>query len=157
LRGYDDIRTTLGSKTPGESVSIAKTDLPELPPEFSASLLGTPNWIAQPGAVAQYRAPPALHAYDLQDRWKIHRDRYDPEGNPIGHILFDAPELWIATALAAIASWVTYVLARRWEKSKNEEEGGSWLPVIGAFAVGAIVWVVVYTLAAMARVAVGVG
>src|SRR5271170_6228466 len=108
--GFNRILAETYSKAPGESVSIPKSEMPDLPSQFSETVSGTPLWIAHPGSSAQYRASPALHAYELEDRWKIHRDQYDPGENPLGHVLFDAPELWIAAIAAALAGVATYLL-----------------------------------------------
>lgn len=154
--GFDEIRRTVGARASGEPVSYAKREMPELPSEFSPTLLGTPNWIARPGAVAQYRAPPALHAYELKDGWEVHRDQYDPRKDPLGHFFFDAPELPIAGVFAALAGIVTYFILDRKENEKPESERNPWITIGVAIAIAAIVGIVAYVLAALARVAFGV-
>lgn len=151
--GIDDIRRAVGSRAPGESVSYAKRDLPELPSEFSLSLQGTPNWIAYPGAVAQYRASPALHAYELEDGWEVHRDQYDPRRDPVGHFFFDAPELPIATLCAGIAGLLAYFYFDGRENEKSDEERRPWLPVAIAAGIALVVCIIVYVIAALFRVA----
>lgn len=150
------IRDKLKATTPGESITYSKTDQPDLPPEFTRTHLGTPNWIAQPGATAQYRAAPALHAYELDQEWKIHRDRYDPRVNPAEHVFFDAPELPIAAFVAILAGALTYWILDRWERDEDQSERSPWIPVIVAIAVAALVGLFVYVLAALVRVSLGI-
>ena len=99
----DRIRVRAYGRPPGQSISVPKVEMPTLPAKFTETVLGTPLWIAHPGSIGQYRAPPALHAYELDDHWKVHRDRYEPEEDPLGHLLFDAPEIAIAGAAAVFA------------------------------------------------------
>lgn len=152
-----EIRRALSSREPGESVSISKTEVPDLPPEFSPTLLGTPNWIAHPGAVGQYRASPALHAYEMEDSWDLHRDRYDPKENPFGHMVFDAPEVPIAGLIAAIAGSIAFWIAQKFEDEKPESERRLWFAGVVAAGVALIVGIIAYILGALVRVAMGVG
>lgn len=154
---FEELRERLKAAAPGESVTYSKSELPELPPEFSPTVLGTPNWIAQPGATAQYRASPGLHAYELDQEWKIHRDRYDPKTEPAGHFFFDAPELPIAALVAAVAGFLTYVFFDRRERQKDEADRNPWAPLLLALGVAALVGLFVYVIAALVRVFVGVG
>ena len=153
----EEIRAIASDLSPGQSFSITKAELPSLPPEFEKTSLGTPLWIAHPGSTAQYRASPALHAYEMSDEWVFHRDQYDPHEDPVGHFFIDAPELPIATLFSTVAGAITYLILNRKEQSKPEEERNPWIPIGLAIAVAAIVWFVVYVLAALVRVAVGVG
>lgn len=151
----DELRRVLYARAPGESVTYTKTELPELPNELSATVLGTPNWIAHPGAIAQYRASLAIHAYEMEDVWDFHRDRYDPYENPLGHFFFDAPELPIAVLLSAVTGLITYCVMDRREKEKPKDERSWWIPSLVALGVAAIVGILVYIAAAFVRVAVG--
>jgi hypothetical protein len=93
----------------------------------------------------------------LEDRWKIHQDKYDPEDNPVGHILFDAPELAIAGIGAAFAGLTTFCLLDEREKRKQEDEQNWWFPPLMAVIVAIVVGAVFYVLAALVRVSIGVG
>jgi hypothetical protein len=154
---FDQLRCKVSARSPGESVWIPKSELPSLPPEFSQTLLGTPLWIAHPGATAQHRATPAMHAYETDEGWWVHRDKCDPGENPVGHFFFDAPELPIATFAAAVAGVLTYLFLDGRERDKDEYERNPWFPALVAIGVATIVGIVVYVLAALARVAFGVG
>jgi hypothetical protein len=154
---FDSIRRAAYSRRPGESVWVSKVDAPTLPPEFSETPLGTPLWIAHPGSTAQYRAPRALHAYELDDGWKVHRDSNDPGENPLGHIVSDAPEVLIAGIGAILAGIASYFLLDRYESQKDEEDRRWWVPVLGAIAFAALAGIALYVLAAFVRVSLGVG
>ncbi|MGD0257007.1 MAG: hypothetical protein ABSB90_03895 [Thermoplasmata archaeon] len=153
----DRIRVRAYGRPPGQSISVPKVEMPTLPAEFTETVLGTPLWIAHPGSIGQYRAPPALHAYELDDHWKVHRDRYEPEEDPLGHLLFDAPEIAIAGAAAVFAGISMFCWLDEREREKDESDRNPWLPVLAALGVAAIVGIVVYFLAALLRVSFGVG
>lgn len=153
----EELAAKLAARRPGESLSVPKSEMSHLPPEFSRTLLGTPLWIAHPGAVAQYRASPAKHAYELEGKWEFHRDRCDPHEDPVGHFFLDAPELPIATACAGFAGLLTYLYLDGRENDKKEEDRNPWFPVAVAAGVALAVWVVVYIIAALVRVGLSVG
>lgn len=100
---------------------------------------------------------PALHAYELDDHWKVHRDRYDPEEDPLGHLLFDAPEIAIAGAAAVFAGLSMFCWLDEREREKDEADRNPWLPVLAALGVAALVGIIVYVLAALCRVSLSVG
>ena len=110
-----------------------------------------------PARSARYRAPPALHAYELDDHWKVHRNRYDPEEDPLGHLLFDAPEIAIAGAAAVFAGLSMFCWLDEREREKDEADRNPWLPVLAALGVAALVGIIVYVLAALCRVSLSVG
>lgn len=154
---FDLIRRMAYARSPGESFSVPKDEMPTLPPQFSETALGTPLWLAHPGSTAQYRANPALHAYELEQDWKVHRDSFDPDENQVGHIVFDAPELLIAGFGSILAGIATYFFLDERESEKDEGDRKWWVPVLGGFAVAALVGIGLYILAALFRVALGVG
>jgi hypothetical protein len=153
----EGIHALLDTRPPGESIKIAKSKMVELPSGFELTLLGTPLWIAHPGATAQYRASPALHAYELENRWEVHRDRFDPHEDPVGHFLFDAPELAFAAVAAAIAGLLAYRFLDRMEKKQPEESRNWWLPGLIAIGIALAIGIVAYIIGALVRVASGVG
>ncbi|MCS6767370.1 MAG: hypothetical protein RMJ59_00390 [Candidatus Nitrosocaldus sp.] len=57
------------------------------------TILGDPM-----GARRQYRYG-NLHIREYDDRYVVHMDRVDPRRDPLMHIVLDAPELIVATAL----------------------------------------------------------
>lgn len=156
---FESLLEAANSLRPGESFTVPKASMPELPPEFEPTVWGTPLWIAHPGSTAQFRAPEALHAYEIGPDWEIHRDRYDPKTEPVGHFFLDAPELPIATAFAALAGIFSYWVLDRWDERKTAEDGrerSPWVRGLVAAGIAVIVFIVVYVLAALARVGLGV-
>lgn len=151
------LRTLLASRQPGESMQVPKSQMPELPTEFTETKLGTPLWIAHPGAKAQYRAHPAVHAYEMEHLWDLHRDQFDPHDNPLQHALFDAPELLFAALIAGLAAVATYLLMSRREEEKPEENRNWWWPLVVTLVVAILAGIAAYILGALVRVAAGVG
>ena len=78
-----------------EELSISKEVLQELPEDFKETSLGEIR-----DAIRQYRGPCGLHVREYDDRFVIHRDIADPRKDPIGHLLFDAPETSLALTTA---------------------------------------------------------
>jgi len=60
------------------------------------TLLGQKN-----GAKKQYRYG-NLHIREYEDKFLVHMDKVDPRKNPLGHLVFDAPEIFIGLVCAAI-------------------------------------------------------
>jgi hypothetical protein len=149
------IRMELGGKSPGESIWIPKAKLPNLPVEFNPTTWGTPLWLAHPGSIGQFRALPALHAYEMDDGWKVHRDQFDPVENPIGHVIFDAPEVVLGFIGAAIAGLLTWWVMDRRQRTKSDEDRNPWIPVAVAIFAAVVAGALLYILGAMVRVAVG--
>ena len=53
------------------------------------------------GANKQYRYG-NLHIREYDDKFLVHMDKVDPRKNPLGHLVFDAPEVLIGLACAAV-------------------------------------------------------
>ena len=53
------------------------------------------------GAKKQYRYG-NLHIREYDDKYLVHMDKVDPRKNPLGHLVFDAPEILVGLACAAI-------------------------------------------------------
>ena len=150
-----DIHRALQARPAGDSISLPKSEIPSLPREFRESFLGTPPWIAHPGASRQFRGPGATHAYELSDRFEVHRDKYDPKTDPLGHIIFDAPELVIATGVATLLSAVVYIFLEKLENKRPGEQRRPWFSIAMSAIVGTIAWFLFYVIFAMLRVALG--
>ena len=54
------------------------------------------------GAKKQFRYG-NLHIREYEDKFLVHMDKVDPRKNPLGHLVFDAPEVLIGLASAAIS------------------------------------------------------
>ncbi|CAE6489920.1 MAG: hypothetical protein QXE84_00890 [Candidatus Nitrosotenuis sp.] len=74
------------------------------------------------GAIRQYRYG-NLHIREYEDKYLVHIDKVDPLSDPLGHLIFDAPEVLIGLVSAAlggtkIASYV-YNNSRKSKKDKQ--------------------------------------
>lgn len=58
------------------------------------TILGQKN-----GAIKQYRYG-NLHIREYDDKFLVHTDKIDPRKDPLGHLIFDAPEVLIGLACA---------------------------------------------------------
>ncbi|RMW34457.1 MAG: hypothetical protein EA443_05265 [Nitrosopumilus sp.] len=58
------------------------------------TILGQTN-----GALKQYRYG-NLHIREYEDKFLVHTDKIDPRKDPIGHLVYDAPEVLIGLACA---------------------------------------------------------
>lgn len=153
---FCQMRRAACARSPGESVLFGKSEIPSLPSEFSGTSLGTPLWLAHPGSVAQYRASPAIHAYEMEEGWELHRDRFDPYEDPLRHIIFDAPEI-VAGLLAAIATGIaTWCYVDKQERERDEGPQW-WAPILAAIGSALLAGFLVYLLGAVVRVLLGVG
>ena len=154
---FDSIRAEVYARSPGESVWVPKSEMPRLPQQFDQTVFGTPLWIAHPGSTAQHRATPAMHAYEMDDGWSIHRDVYDRKENPLGHFFSDAPELPMAVFAAVATSVLAWLLFDEKEREKDEAERNPWIPIAVAVGLAVLVGILVCVIAALARVHFGVG
>ena len=60
--------------------------------EAEETILGQKN-----GALKQYRYG-NLHIREYDDKFLVHTDKIDPRVNPLGHLVYDAPEVLIGIA-----------------------------------------------------------
>ena len=54
------------------------------------------------GAIKQYRKG-NLHIREYDSKFTVHSDKVDPRKDPLGHLLFDAQEVLIGLAGAAVS------------------------------------------------------
>ncbi|MCV0430866.1 hypothetical protein [Nitrosopumilus sp.] len=79
---------------PGDEIEVPK-ELREFMLEGAEeTFLGQKN-----GAEKQYRYG-NLHIREYHDKFLVHNDRIDPRKDPIGHLVYDAPEVLIGLACA---------------------------------------------------------
>ncbi len=68
-------------------VIVPKADVTEpLVPVWKKSAINVPS----PETVASYRNG-QYHAHETEEEYRVHLDRYDPEKNPVMHLVDDAP------------------------------------------------------------------
>lgn len=53
------------------------------------------------GAKKQYRYG-NLHIREYEDKYLVHQDKIDPRKDPLGHLIYDAPEVLVGLAFAAL-------------------------------------------------------
>ena len=80
-----------------DEIEVPKEIRPFMLEQAEETKLGQKN-----GANKQYRYG-NLHIREYADKYLIHIDKVDPRKDPIGHLIFDAPEVLVGLATAAIA------------------------------------------------------
>lgn len=79
---------------PGDEIEVPKELREFMLEEAEETFLGQKN-----GAEKQYRYG-NLHIREYNDKFLVHNDKIDPRKNPIGHLVYDAPEVLIGLACA---------------------------------------------------------
>ncbi len=78
----------------GHEIEVPKELREFMLEEAKETLLGQKN-----GAYKQYRYG-NLHIREYDDKFLLHSDKVDPRKDPIGHLVYDAPEVLIGLACA---------------------------------------------------------
>ena len=86
---------------PRDEIEVPKELRPFMLENAEETSLGQKN-----GAKKQYRYG-NLHIREYDDKFLVHMDKVDPRKNPLGHLVFDAPEVLIGLACAAISGGKT--------------------------------------------------
>ena len=84
-----------------------------MPPWAKPTLLGDPR-----GAARQYRYG-NLHIREYAGHYTAHTDRADPQRDPLGHLAYDAPEVFVGLAAGAAAGALDYIRHRRAGKGRG--------------------------------------
>ena len=79
-----------------DEIEVPKEIRPFMLEQAEETKLGQKN-----GANKQYRYG-KLHIREYDDKYLIHTDKVDPRKDPVSHLIFDAPEVLIGLATAAI-------------------------------------------------------
>jgi len=79
---------------PSNEIEVPKELREFMLEEAEETFLGQKN-----GAKKQYRYG-NLHIREYDDKFLVHNDRIDPRKDPIGHLIYDAPEVLIGLACA---------------------------------------------------------
>ncbi|MFB5610946.1 MAG: hypothetical protein ACE5R3_01350 [Nitrosopumilaceae archaeon] len=80
---------------PRDEIEVPKELREFMPDKAELTELGQKN-----GADKQYRLG-NLHIREYDDKFLVHTDRVDPRNDPLGHLIFDAPEVLVGLACAA--------------------------------------------------------
>lgn len=73
-----------------------------------------------------------LHIREYDDKYLLHTDKVDPRENPLGHLLFDAPEVLVGLATAAISG--SKVASQVYQMQKNSKQAKGISLVTGFLA-----------------------
>ena len=95
-----------------DEIEVPKEIRPFMLDDAEETTLGQKN-----GAKKQYRYG-KLHIREYDDKYLVHMDKVDPRKDPIGHLIFDAPEVLIGLATAAIGG---EKIASKIYKNKNSK------------------------------------
>ena len=79
---------------PGDEIAVPKELREFMLDGAEETFLGKKN-----GANKQYRYG-NLHIREYNDKFLVHNDKIDPRKDPIGHLVYDAPEVLIGLACA---------------------------------------------------------
>jgi len=82
----------------GDEIEVPKELREFMLEEAEETILGQKN-----GAEKQYRYG-NLHIREYDDKFLVHNDRIDPRKDPIGHLVYDAPEVLIGLACGIFGS-----------------------------------------------------
>lgn len=80
----------------GEEIEVPKELRQFMLEEAQETNLGQKN-----GAKKQYRYG-NLHIREYEDKYLVHQDKIDPRKDPLGHLIYDAPEVLVGLAFAAL-------------------------------------------------------
>lgn len=79
---------------PGDEIEVPKELREFMLEQAEETILGQKN-----GSNKQYRYG-NLHIREYDDKFLVHNDKIDPRKDPIGHLVYDAPEVLIGLACA---------------------------------------------------------
>jgi len=82
----------------GDEIEVPKELREFMLEEAEETILGQKN-----GAEKQYRYG-NLHIREYDNKFLVHNDRIDPRKDPIGHLVYDAPEVLIGLACTIFCS-----------------------------------------------------
>ena len=96
----------------GDEIEVPKELREFMFEEAEETNLGQKN-----GAQKQYRYG-NLHIREYDDKFLVHTDKIDPRVNPLGHLVYDAPEVLIGIACGIFAGVNT---AKKFSKNNSKK------------------------------------
>lgn len=88
------------------------------------------------GAKKQFRYG-NLHIREYEDKFLVHMDKVDPRKNPLGHLVFDAPEVLIGLASAAVGgSKVASYINKKQKDSKFSKQDSTVTGLLSSLVFG---------------------
>ena len=92
------------------------------------TILGQKN-----GALKQYRYG-NLHIREYDDKFLVHTDRIDPGKDPLGHLVYDAPEVLVGLACAVFGgSQIAKTFQNKNKSRKSSVSAGLLSSVISGY------------------------
>ncbi len=118
-------------------IEVPKGVRPIMLDAAEGTMLGDPE-----GARRQYRYG-NLHIREYDDKYVVHVDKFDPRKEPVKHLLFDAPEVLIGTAIGLYAGFkVGSILLQDGKKVSNALLIGALATIASGYATYNIVkWI----------------
>ena len=95
------------------------------------------------GAIRQYRKG-NLHIREYDSKFTIHSDRADPRKDPLGHLLFDAQEVLVGLAGAALGGGLVGKLIYSMKKDSSFKKQQS---IIGGLTASLVTGYISYYIA----------
>ena len=113
---------------PGDEIEVPKELREFMLAGAEETALGEKN-----GAKKQYRYG-NLHIREYDDKFLVHTDRVDPRKDPLGHLVFDAPEVLIGLACAVFGgSQIAKSLQNKSKSKKSSAATGLLSSVISGY------------------------
>ena len=103
-----------GLKPGSGEVRIPKSLITEWSAGWYRSVFNLPK----DGSIASYRNK-ALHIHEMENCYIVHIDKVDPQVDPMGHLIEDAPQVIAAAVTIAVSAILIYALTR---KGKGEDK-----------------------------------
>ena len=113
---------------PGDEIEVPKELREFMLAGAEETALGEKN-----GANKQYRYG-NLHIREYDDKFLVHTDRVDPRKDPLGHLVFDAPEVLIGLACAIFGgSQISKTLQNKNRSKKSSTAAGLLYSIISGY------------------------
>jgi len=84
------------------------------------------------GANKQYRYG-NLHIREYDDKFLVHTDKIDPRKDPLGHLLYDAPEFLVGLVCALVGG---SKVSSNILKNTNSKKGAAFSGLVASLALG---------------------
>ena len=84
------------------------------------------------GANKQFRYG-NLHIREYDDKFLVHMDKIDPRKDPLGHLVFDAPEVLVGLASAAITGSKVF---SKFNNNQNSKQKATALSLFSSLVIG---------------------
>jgi len=116
---------------PFDEIEIPKEIRPFMLERAQETKLGHKN-----GAQRQFRYK-NLHIREYEDRYLVHMDRVNPHDDPLGHLVYDAPEVLVGLASGAIGgAKIASHIYKKSNKSKKDKQIAAAAGILSSIVIG---------------------